>query len=256
MTPVFDRPTKRLIMLPGKWLRITKIPQGKIDDAEAIVLSALDRLLPFAYATVRPMYYLKQIHKFKNKEGDTIRQYEECVSLDTTTRYRMISNYYKLKRALKFLYEQGYVESYLCMKHEPRLRVQWVVDADTTREEIQELDYGFRPDYEHTPQPHRMKYRSKFKRLLKQHDIGFPAKKLKDIVPQGKLAKQWEPQVNKGSGEYDPDILMVREGDKHHHKVVNNAVYVKGETARNDFIVRLASILYYNTKGKEINCYG
>jgi len=126
MTPVFNRPNKTLIMLPGKWLRIAKTPQSKIDNAEAVVLSALDRVLPFAYATVRPMYYLEYITTYPNGGGleyittypngggygVPVHEYKECMSMDTKAKSVMISNYYKLKRALRFLYNEGYVESY------------------------------------------------------------------------------------------------------------------------------------------------
>jgi hypothetical protein len=158
--------------------RFKGYPQREIDNAESIVLQALDRQLPFAYGTVKKQYALQYVQTIAVRkwvesgvvtpegmgiewETDQIHEYQRITIFDRATRDLMKRNFDKLYLALRKLQSAGYVKTYTLRPSEPRLRVVWYCDSPDERLEVQEIDYILPPDFGQGP--HRRKWRHKYK---------------------------------------------------------------------------------------------
>ena len=269
MTPVFDSKdgSKRLIMLPNKWLHIKYTKSASIKNAERIVYSALDRLLPYAYKTVKKQFYLTACG-WKGEPVDTVeeqaryvvteleemrddkdylentrtvhRAYVQCSYFDAKAKNIMTSNYHKLEKALELLHREGYVHSYHLRSTEPVLRIRWECDVKHEKIKYDKVDYSFPATYKSPPSKIRMKYRSKFKRLNNMRDSGFPIRRMDEITPQGMLVVTSAPtKVFEGRIE-SQDMVKVHDVNDESFKLQNKEIYRKGMKLRNWFIITMA----------------
>lgn len=140
------------------------------------------------------------------------------------------SNYDRLKRYLHILCREGEIESFI-LRPNGWLGIKWWTERETIL--IEEVQQGMPSTYEHVPfeSPHPLQSD------MNTIPIGYP---LDSVVKQGMLHKEWEPQVNKGSGEYDPEVLKQRDADNEMHQVQTDAKYITNNYVK-----------YYGTWQKE-----
>ena len=189
MIHVFDRPNgSRLVMYPDNTtFRFKGDHPADIENAERVVLQALDRSLPFAYNTVKPQYALQYVRTYAvtkwiesgvvtpegmgiEWETDQIHEYQRITIFDRTTRELFKRNFDKLYAALRLLFKAGYVKKYTLRPSEPRLRVVWYVDSPDERIEVQEIDYILPPDFGTHPHKRKWRYKYQEKQHAKQFD--------------------------------------------------------------------------------------
>jgi hypothetical protein len=171
----------KLIMYDSVWLKTRPHDMVKIKKAEAVVLKALDRQMPFAFNTVKKIHALQWVKTYQTRswrestneytdgnyiewETDQIHEYKRITVYDRHTRQLMMRNYDKLITALRLLAKEGYVKRYVCRPSDPRLKITWYVDEpDKEPERVTVLDYILPPDFgthPHVPKRY-LRYREK-----------------------------------------------------------------------------------------------
>lgn len=270
MTPNFTKGNKQLLITPGRMIRIYHTPDSKIDDAIGLVTLALDRKLPFAYKTVKPMYYLEYEGMSCDKYGKNKRYwYKECVSFDKTTRDQFMNNYYKLKRALRLLHDEGYVKTYWVRNDRRRFRCIWYADKPNQPLNVTEIHYGqFPPDYKSPPHVLRYKLRKKYARRELMSDTAIHAMRqafpsvyeMKQIdpdrvVPNGKVQPYIDTSDDGNGGEWDAHDMVMREEANRIHAGNNINIYQQGKELRHWFIAVIAYYTPVSKLGKVVNTY-
>jgi hypothetical protein len=136
-----DSSTKRTAIFWNNEYKVIHQPSdARINEAQRIVNLAIDHQFPHAYKCVKPMYYLVLRAEYTNREGIVVRNYEQRVSVDESAKLTMVNNYYKLRTALKFLAEEGYVASYSLFNNKLELKVTWYDDLGASFETV--TDYS------------------------------------------------------------------------------------------------------------------